>query len=538
MQAKILTLIALLAMGICGLLAQNDMVIIAQINGEHHRSWFGSSMASLDFNHDGYDDLIVCARNYGYLYPSTPGRGKVYVYYGGPDFNAETPPAMTLEGTYNGTSGRTIGSVHNIGDVNGDGFEDLCLYDYDPNIIEDSKLQIFFGSCIDLVTPDLIISIPGYYYLLSTNSLGDFNGDGFDDIGLGYSIPSIGRIYTIYFDIVWGGDYEQETVSSGEANVSYVSSINGIGDINNDGYDDFAIGFSGPSTNASYNLIRLYYGNQAGSVSNPVTLIQTTEPVTHVSVPLGDMNSDGYDDFMGYLSNFGMHAWLGGQSINYTTPSFNLSPVWCGGEFAGALVYGDFNSDGYSDVIGADNVEKKFSLWLGRQNVNGTSDFIYHRPGSTNFGYTLAAGDFNADGFDDLAVSAPFENSPPPQGTFYGFVWIHAGNAELEDTTVAIDDSVIPGVGEQFTVSISPNPVHSSSGFVTVKVSGTKLPESAQGTAEIFNIRGQRVFSTVFQVRAQSATATLTVTELPTGVYTCRVTVAGSIATHRFTRLF
>ncbi|MBZ0090065.1 MAG: integrin alpha, partial [Thermoanaerobaculia bacterium] len=33
------------------------------------------------------------------------------------------------------------------------------------------------------------------------------------------------------------------------------------------------------------------------------------------------------------------------------------------------------------------------------------------------FGYALAAGDLDADGFDDLAIGTPFENSPEPLGT-------------------------------------------------------------------------------------------------------------------------
>jgi len=508
------------------------MPIIAAFQGEHHDSGFGTSLVSLDFNHDGYDDLVVCAAFYGYLYPSTPSRGKVYVYYGGPNFSAVTPPAITLEGTYTGTSGRKIGSIYNIGDVNGDGFDDLCILD-NANQPNDVHINIFYGGNEDLNTPDHMFSLPVSYYYQRISTLGDVNGDGFDDTGLVYLVPVIGRDYTIKFDIIWGGSYGQETVSEGEASMSYISSMHGIGDINNDGYDDFTTGFSGPPINANYNLIRLYYGNQAGDLSSPVTMIQTSEQITHISVPLGDMNDDGYDDFMGYISISGMHVWLGGPGINYSTPSLDLSPAWYGGGSVRALVFGDFNNDGYSDVIGADNVEKKFSLWLGRQNVNGTSDFIYHRPGSTNFGYSLAAGDYNADGYDDIAVSAPYENDPPPQGTFYGFVWIHAGNEQLTDTTVENDDNIMQTVASK--LSIFPNPSGKNQHEWNYRLEGELPLDVTNRSIDIYNIRGQLIASYPIGIQG-SKQGTLVELNLAHGVYIAAyVAEKQKVATTRFT---
>jgi hypothetical protein len=89
----------LLLLGI-SLYAMNDMPLMAQLQGEHNGSFFGYSMVSLDFNHDGIDDLIVFSMAYGYQYQQSPSRGKVYVYYGGPDFSSASEPAMTLEGDY------------------------------------------------------------------------------------------------------------------------------------------------------------------------------------------------------------------------------------------------------------------------------------------------------------------------------------------------------------------------------------------------------------------------------------------------------
>lgn len=39
--------------------ALNEMPLIAQLQGEHNGSHYGESLVSLDFDHDGIDDLVV-----------------------------------------------------------------------------------------------------------------------------------------------------------------------------------------------------------------------------------------------------------------------------------------------------------------------------------------------------------------------------------------------------------------------------------------------------------------------------------------------
>ncbi|HOH48783.1 MAG TPA: FG-GAP repeat protein, partial [Candidatus Syntrophosphaera sp.] len=102
--------------------AVNDMPVIAAFQGEHHDSFYGYSMVSLDFNHDGFDDLAVFSFAYGYSYGNTPTRGKVYIYYGGVGFNSATTASVTMEGIYANSVGRQIKGIFRVGDVSGDGF--------------------------------------------------------------------------------------------------------------------------------------------------------------------------------------------------------------------------------------------------------------------------------------------------------------------------------------------------------------------------------------------------------------------------------
>ncbi len=526
-------LLILLLMSLSLIHAVNDMSVIAAFQGEHHGSFYGYSMVSLDFNHDGYDDLAICSPAYGYVYPGTvnPSRGKIYVYYGGAVFNSATPASVTIEGTYASSVGRKIWGIYKVGDISGDGFDDLCVSVEDHISWNESyeKLLFFYGGTTNLDNPDYVleftVEMPTFTALYS---LGDMNGDGHDDIGTLY--PAQQNIMSI----IWGGTYQEHIVSSGEASTSYSSSINGIGDINNDGYADFTTAFATPTTDPTHNLIRLYYGNAAGSTDNPITLIYCQYGVSRGSKPLGDMNADGYDDFMGYITDEGMHAWLGGTNINYAVPDFDMDPPWYGGEFQRSLEHGDFNNDGYEDAVGANYGYRGFAVWLGKTHVNGTSDLIIYNAAYENFGYSLVTGDFNADGYDDIAIAASHEYAPQPSGNFNGYVWVYGGNAQLADTTVANDDPVLPGIGDQLIIRVSPNPITRADQALSVNIKGSVTNGTEAVMIEIFNIKGQSVFRETHEHYSGDGKYLVNVPSLSTGIYLCKVVSGKQTAITKF----
>ena len=158
--------------------ALTDMPVVAELQGEHNGACFGWTIVSLDFNHDGYKDIIVLSAGWGWAYPSTPSRGKVYVYYCGPEFNSSTPPALTLEGEYPNGNGRVVGYILNAGDINGDNFDDLMIGDTIPDVSNSTRYTYFYVQNVDLSSPDRIETRPPGQTIYGISSIGDVDGDG------------------------------------------------------------------------------------------------------------------------------------------------------------------------------------------------------------------------------------------------------------------------------------------------------------------------------------------------------------------------
>jgi hypothetical protein len=194
-----------------------------------------------------------------------------------------------------------------------------------------------------------------------------------------------------------------------------------------------------------------------------------------------DFNGDGYADLaIGVPGDEFAGTWSGAVSVIYGTNS-GLSPVgdevWQRGsgglpgtpaqfdEFGFALAAGDFNQDGYADLaIGApfDGVNGDTAagsvtvLYGSSEGLSSTNNQFWTRDsdgilGVTDpqdrFGYALTTGDFDGDGYDDLAVGAPGHSvsSEPAAGLVHVIYGSMDGLTSLGNQTWTQDS---PGVGE------------------------------------------------------------------------------------------
>lgn len=506
--------------------ALNDMPLIAQLQGEHNGSFFGYSMVTLDFNHDGIDDLIVFSMAYGYQYQQSPSRGKVYVYYGGPDFSSASEPDMTLEGDYPEGMQRRINSIKNVGDVSGDGYKDLMITDAVPNVSGSARYMFFYGGTSNLSIPDRV-EIPLLNEVTYTiDMLYDVDGDGFDDLGISYTLNNI-----LQFDILWGGTFQRQVILSGVGLYNDTKAIIGIGDINNDGYHDFSIGYLEEEQEFEQNsTVRVYYGNSSRMFSNYTFLIQTPNPITRICRPLGDINNDGFDDFLGYIGNSGMMVWYGTGANLPLSPNVILSPSFYGNAFVRGVNCGDFNGDGISDVVGASYSQRRFAVWLGSFYMNGQADWQKNDT-LENYGYDVAVGDFNDDGFDDIAVSAPMEEGIWPYHDFPGYVLIYAGNPVM----VANDDPTDQQLSDHLQMRLSPNPVLTNAEII-ISISGVDINRGVPLIVEIFNLKGQVIHrSEKNSTSSYELVSTVNLANTPSGVYICRARIGNMSTSKKFT---
>ena len=500
--------IALLAFS---LFADNNMELIWEQQGEFNQSEYGYSIASIDFNGDNIDDLVVGSDRWNPQgQPNTTAEGKIYFYWGGTNFDNISD--LTMDGSQYGFSTSLGRNLVNLGDINGDGYEDLGsrrLGNYPISGIR-HFIEIYYGGLDCDTIPDFehLIYFDDVESMTPLYPLGDVNGDGYDDAG--YVIITRDTDVNQYYIIFGGETLEVEywnTVGSGGM------SIRGIGNINNDEYDDFLICFKDTENQLKHNVI--IYGNTVIDTVLTDTLYSNIANFRPGGAYAGDFNGDGADDFIGcWGAGEGTELWFGNDILSEVS-DVHLNAYSDGGK---GFDFGDLNNDGYSDIILGNpiwsNHRGKAYFFIGDENANGSIDLDIPCPAvvSTEFGTSVAVGDFNNDGFDDAAIGAPEDGYPIHEGKVY----IYAGNNSLEETTpVSIYEEEIHVVdGIEFHAY--PNPFNPIINFEIIAEGYDNLQ------IEIYNIKGQMVKTLSFE-SAQDDRIVWNAEDQPSSVYLCKL---------------
>jgi hypothetical protein len=333
----------------------------------------------------------------------------------------------------------------------------------------------------------------------------DFDGDGNEDLAVGAPFESsdYGEMHgavTIVYGSAARLDPGRSTAFTpedlGQVNQLHESKFFGLavapGDFDGDGYDDLAVGapgqWIGPVQLAG--VVDVLYGSATGlTASGAQTLNQDTPGIgsdledsdnwgRHLAV--GDLNGDGIDDLavgdpeedVGHLDGAGaVHVLFGTPDGLTGTGSrlFTQSNLGVGRaaedaeRFGNALATGDFDGRWADDLaIGAPGVRLR-GVDAGAVNVvyaapggfgAGANQFIHQdtsgvvdTPEAVDvFGSTLAAGDLNGSGIDDLAIGVPGEDIGA--ATEAGAVNVLYGRTGgLSGTSSVLVTQDTPGVG-------------------------------------------------------------------------------------------
>jgi hypothetical protein len=367
------------------------------------QDFFGQALAAADFDGNGCTDLAVGVPNESiYLGSDIDDAGAVYVFYGTPAANGLD--TSTVQTWYQGSSGIQdsveaydfFGDALGAGDFNNDGYGDLVIgvpfEEIDGNDAA-GAVHVLYGSATGLTATgsqlfdqsDLGDSVEAADLFGSAFAAGDFDGDGYQDLGIG--VP--------------GEDYEPSNATdSGALYVLFGSST----------------GLSVGGFNARYSAIQ---DEHAGS-----------------SLAAGDFDADGYTDLAEGAPNYSDQATNGGRVVIHHGSNQGLSGAdsldqgdeAAQDEFFGAsLTVGDFDANGTADLVigvpGESSVESSAgSVWVlygvAGSGLPSTWDFVITQgdlsgdgvEANDEFGSALTTGDYDGDGAADLIVGSPRES--------------------------------------------------------------------------------------------------------------------------------
>ncbi len=241
----------------------------------------------------------------------------------------------------------------------------------------------------------------GVDYEITSLAVGDFNGDGKEDIAAAFSVngtlsPTLKSKINIYFSPFTDNQTANETISV-DGNIEKITA----GNFRSVGEEDIAAVVNNRTD------VLVFYPDSSGDFdSNDYS----EHPVNYATtICAHDLNNDGIDELIvgdSGTGNVSIYNSNGGGDLP-KWPSLNIT----GDSGVSAIAVGNFNPDAYPDIVVArkdvlvdgHDVPLNLRIYDGPWNFNGES---ISTPSRTIFaGYNvldMKVADINGDGMDDL----------------------------------------------------------------------------------------------------------------------------------------
>lgn len=334
---------------------------------------FGASVDGAgDVNGDGFDDLIVgepswttCEDYWDTGCISTRGR---VVVFAGSAAGLSAAPVWTQEADREGDGFGA--AVAGIGDVNGDGFDDVAIGAPGAGTSDEGRVYVYYGSAAG---PATTASWRWETNVASTRvggaiTSGDANGDGYADMVVGSEAEvygySNGRVDAFFGSPLGFAAAANMTLLGSQQGAAFGAALDLDGDVDGDGFDDLVVGARGFNDGTLYDagMVALYRGGALGLRSTASWSVagDTTYASLGAAVLLSDTDGDGYDDIVVGAPGAGpsgaglVFTYPGGPGALGGTPSVVRAPA-SAGEFGASLSdLGDLGGDGRSEVLVGD----------------------------------------------------------------------------------------------------------------------------------------------------------------------------------------
>lgn len=387
-----------------------------------------------------------------------------------------------------------------LGDFNGDGIQDL--------LISGNPTKIYLGiseGVFDTIPFFVKHQEPDGYAFGRNVAVGRINDDIYDDLIItdaGYpNASNYGRVYMFF------GGTPMDTISSLILN-GYTSSAFGrnvaVGDLNDDGYDDIIVkGYdqNDPNVFNRFPFIKIFLGGNA--IDTTAWKYFKGTRTNSFGLSCFDVNGDGVKDLLwtNYSSTDSMNSVYIHYSVNNdvdTLPSLILLNSWA----QNVTNAGDMNGDGYDDILISSNNSDAggnsyIFVYSGGPNMDTHFDAAVGIGGVSNlgaFGSIAGIGDVNGDGLDDILVGAYTYQWFTERGKWFIFL----GDSSIPVTSVREDEIASPS--DFMLFQNYPNP------FNPKTVISWQSSVFSHTTIKIFDILGKEI-------------ATLVDEEIPAGKY-------------------
>jgi hypothetical protein len=274
-------------------------------------------------------------------------------------------------------------------DVTGDGLADVVMPG--AGLLNPAGITILAGQANGSLAAPQYISMPTTPYAVA---IGDVDGNGTPDLVFMTSDNSSSTTVNIMLGDGHGNFQPpsmQQTFSGIYPGPAYLSDLDG------DGKLDLVLAVEQPSGTA-YSLVWLR--NTGGAFATPTTLATAANS----NFSIADFNGDGRPDFIYKISSQSLHILM-----NQGSGSFSDQPVSGLNGIVGQVAVMDFNLDGIADLIV--QVQQGTSGVLYSFQGKGDGSFKQVASLSTPGPINVVAGDFDHDGFPDLAGPSGLEPS-------------------------------------------------------------------------------------------------------------------------------
>ncbi|MCM2417707.1 VCBS repeat-containing protein [Streptomyces sp. RKAG293] len=328
-----------------------------------------------DYDLDGRSDMAA-------LYSHADGSYELYDFKA----NADGTLAAPFKG-YAATAGSAWAAnmKYATGDYNGDGRGDLAiLYGYDDGSV---RLFTALGNAGGgFSTPAPSWYRPAGSWWLSRMSLqsGDFNGDGRDDLAVWYDYTDGHDTLFTYIATPSGGfsePFASWTAAAGNWELNQAKFA--IGDYNGDGRDDLGIlyGYGDMNTVKLHTFLTDTTGAFAYTTTSWTSTTWGSWNQAHIQA--GDFNGDGKDDITAWYDYSDGHDSLNTfVSLGTSTGTFQ-APYSAWSSTAGNFYYasmpqmvaGDYNGDGRDDLgvmYGYGTGNSRMLTWTAKSDNSGT----------------------------------------------------------------------------------------------------------------------------------------------------------------------